>query len=413
MIKKLRIKFVLINMTLVTLVLVIVFATLLIFNAKKYREDSIRTLEHVINDEKGGLKSGMNGIKSPEDPPGNMNSVFVVSVSSDGTVAEIDDSRIAVDESFAREAVAAALKHDESFGMLQNIELRFLKKETAEGTRIAFEDCSREIDAVSSLVFAAIMIFIGGLAAFLLISLFLSKWALAPVEKAWHQQKQFIADASHELKTPLTVILANLGILSSHPGDTIQEQYRWVENTQMEASRMKQLLDSLLFLAKSDAARVPAKHREFDLSNTLLSCILPFESLAFEQKVILEERVTPGIMMNGDESQMKQLVAILLDNGCKYAKEGGTVTVTLNKKSDRPDRVVLEVINTGEPIPQEDLEHIFERFYRSDKSRVRTKGGYGLGLAIAKTIIESHKGRIQVDSSAESGTRFTVILPVL
>lgn len=413
MIKKLRKKFVLINMALVTLVLVIAFASLLVINIRKYREDSQRSLERAMDDGKGSMPADKLGNKNNDAGPDNMNPVFVVLVSEDGTIAEIDASRINVDETFAAQAVAAALDSNESFGMLSSLKLRFLKSEGTDSFRIAFEDCSHEINAVSNLVFVEIMIFIGGMAAFLLISLFLSKWALEPVERAWRQQKQFIADASHELKTPLTVILANLGILSSHPGDTIHKQYRWLDNTQTEAARMKQLLDNLLFLAKSDAAEVPQEHREFDLSNALLSCILPFEPLAYEQEVTLQEQVTPGIMMNGDEHQIKQLIAILLDNGCKYTKAGGTVTVTLKRKDDRPERAVLKVINSGEPIPKADQEHIFERFYRSDKSRVRIKGGYGLGLSIAKTITETHKGKIRVDSSLTDGTCFTVVFPVL
>lgn len=411
MIKKLRKKFILINMTLVTLVLVIVFAVLLISNTKKYREDSMRALERVLNEEWGEIPGGFTAGRGPKEIPDSMNPVFVVSLNASGSITEIDNSRITVDEEFARQAVDAARDSGKSFGMLRSFRVRFLKQETTAGIKIAFEDCGREIDAVNNLVMVSIIIFVGGMAAFLLISLYLSKWALAPVERAWRQQKQFVADASHELKTPLTVIMANLGILSAHPGDTIQEQHRWVENTQMEASRMKQLLDSMMFLAKSDASGVPAEHEEFDLSNTLLSSVLPFESIAYEQEVTLEEQIMPDIRIYGDEGQFKQLAAILLDNACKYALKGGRVAVRFH--TERPGRAVLEVQNSGEPIPQEDLEHIFERFYRSDKSRVRTKGGYGLGLAIAKTIVENHKGKIEVESSTVRGTVFKVTLPVI
>ena len=168
-----------------------------------------------------------------------------------------------------------------------------------------------------SLILTSLLILAGSMAAFFIISLFLAKWALTPVERAWDQQNQFIADASHELKTPLTVILANLKILLSHKEDTISNQFRWIENTHTEASRMKKLVENLLFLARSESNTVPAAVNTFNLSDTVWSCLLPFESVAFEQGVTLNESVTPGLSMLGDEGQIKQLTAILLDNACK------------------------------------------------------------------------------------------------
>ena len=172
---------------------------------------------------------------------------------------------------------------------------------------------------------------------------------------------------------------------------------------------MKELVDDLLFLAKSDAARAPAQLTRLDFSELVLGCLLPFEPVAFEKGVVLRSHVQPSISLLGDPGQLRQLVVILLDNACKYAGDAGTVTLTLVRSGDR---ALLTVHNTGEPIAPEHLPHLFERFDRPDISRSRGEGGYGLGLSIAQSIVQGHKGRISVESSADAGTTFTLQLPV-
>ena len=174
------------------------------------------------------------------------------------------------------------------------------------------------------------------------------------------------------------------------------------------AEQMKELVDDLLFLAKSDAARQPAARAETAMSEVALGCLLPFESVAFEAGVALKHRITPGLSLRGDEGQLRRLVMILLDNAVKYAGPGGTVTFTLERHQER---LRLAVHNTGEPIPPEHLPHLFERFYRADAARNRSGGGYGLGLAIARSIVEGHHGRLTVTSTAAAGTTFTALLP--
>ena len=257
--------------------------------------------------------------------------------------------------------------------------------------------------AVSLLIMAA------ALAVFFLISLFLSRWALRPVERSWKQQQQFVADASHELKTPLTVLLADADILLAHPDDTIASQRKWVEYMQDEAGRMRELVEDMLFLARSDSASDREQIRQtVALSDLCSNCLLSFEPVAFERGARLTDAVEPDVTVLGDESQLRRLIAILLDNACKYCGEQGTVTLTLRREGSR---AVLSVRNTGDPIPPEALPHLFERFYRADSARARDTGGYGLGLAIAAAIAESHKGKISAASTAAEGTTFTVTLP--
>jgi two-component system, OmpR family, sensor histidine kinase CiaH len=260
------------------------------------------------------------------------------------------------------------------------------------------------------LVKTSLLVGIGSLVAFFIISLYLAKWALRPAAKAWEQQKQFVADASHELRTPLTVILANAGIVLSHPEQTVHNQAKWIEYIQIEAKRMSTLIDNLLFLAKTDDAKSKINLSRVNLSDIVWGSILPFEPVIFEQNKTLVSQISPDCYIEGDESKLKELMGILLDNACKYEDENGTISVNLSEKKSE-HKVLLSVSNTGAYIPQDQVNQIFERFFRVDKSRAREQGGYGLGLAIAQSIVRMHNAKISVQSTAESGTTFTVVFP--
>ena len=409
MIRKLRKKFIIINMTLVSLVLVCVFLTISFSTYQQLRKQSVDSMQRVLsqNPDSDPFKPEIGGFRPQQQF--SFTPVFSVILNSGGSITDSYTQNVSVSDDVLQQAAQKAFSSGRSEGILLEFNLRYLRQDSADGIRIAFADMTGETDSMQSLIIRLLLIGAGGLAAFFLISLFLSGWALRPVEKAWRQQRQFTADASHELKTPLTVILANTGILLSHKNETIGGQEKWVENTRVEATRMKKLVDDLLFLAKSDDARLPAVYRPLDFSDTVLSGILPFEAVAYEQKITIQNTIEKNITVSGDSEQLKQLIFILMDNACKYTPDGGEVTVTLSREQDKAR---LAVTNTGGFIEPEDLAHIFERFYRSDKSRARMQGGYGLGLAIAKSIIDKHRGSISAVSSEHSGTTFTVVLPV-
>jgi signal transduction histidine kinase len=169
---------------------------------------------------------------------------------------------------------------------------------------------------------------------------------------------------------------------------------------------MTTLVNNLLFLAKTDDAKNNEIYSNVNFSDTLWSSMLPLESLIYEQEKILESNIEPDIFVRGDESKLKQLIVILIDNACKYSEKKGKIIVELSKKQDKVKLTVKN--NTGEIIPKDQIDNIFVRFYRVDKSRAREKGGYGLGLAIAESIVKSHNGKISVESIEETGTTFTV-----
>ena len=233
-------------------------------------------------------------------------------------------------------------------------------------------------------------------------AIWLIRRMVKPVDEAMEKQKQFVWDASHELKTPLAVISANAEVLESEVGPSKPLEY-----IQSEVRRTDQLVQSLLTLARMEKGSVQAQHVPFDLSHTVLSVALPFESAIFEAGKQLNTEVPDGIAYTGDPEMIKQLCVILLSNAQKYSDAHGLITLSLEARGDRR---ILKVHNTGPAIPEEAQQKIFDRFYRVDSSHNREIEGNGLGLAIAQSIVKEHKGKIAVASREGEGTTFTVML---
>ena len=409
MIRKLRRKFVLTNMLLVALVLLMVFAALVASNYQRLANQSRTALRAALlwSDE------GPDRFEFAAGPPEEASRVFMVPVftvtlDENGEAAEVmGGGNVSVSSETVERAVALAQGEE---GVIPELDLRYLRETGPDGeTRIAFADRGWERSTLWSMVGSFLLVGALALGAFFLISLLLSGLALQPAERAWEQQRRFVADASHELKTPLTVILTNTGILLRHPEQTVAQQRKWVEYIREEAQRMRELVEDLLFLARHDAGRDQAPAQTVDLAELLWSALLPFEPVAFEQGVTLESGIQSGVTVRGRSEELRRLAAILLDNAVKYAGPQGQVRVALAR--GEKGGACLTVRNTGPAIPPEHLEHLFERFYRADNSRARSSGGYGLGLAIAKSIVDSHRGTITVQSREEEGTCFTVRLP--
>lgn len=338
---------------------------------------------------------------------------FCAVLDSDGGLVSYQSENLTLSRQTVEQAVQAAAEEVESTqkesGTLSGLDLRYLAKEQDGQLRIAFVERTQEYASMQDFLVAAFLLGSAGLMVLFLASWLLSSWVVRPVERSWAQQKQFVADASHELKTPLTVILANTGILLSHPQDTIRQQERWVVNTQEEAVNMKKLVDEMLYLARTDAS-LQLVYSQINLSDVVWSTVLPFESVAFEQGLTLDSEIAPDIQLQADKGRLREVVRILMDNACKYCEPKGKILVYLEQDGDWAS---LMVSNSCVPsMQQQDLEHLFERFYRLDKARNREKGGYGLGLAIAKSIVEQHHGSITASMRQEGEIRFTVKLPL-
>jgi signal transduction histidine kinase len=324
---------------------------------------------------------------------------------------------------------------------------------------LALADASSLINSTLQMTGISALIWLGAMAVFFFISLLLSKIALRPVAEAWDRQRRFIADASHELKTPLTVILANNSLLLAHPNETVANQKRWILSTQAEAQRMDGLVRDLLLLARIDEAADGTANKGADKSGVFAGATLPnlpgtpdasgtpdvasrvqtpkgsgkasdqrkpridlsalvrrnllqFEAVFFERGISLTCEVANGITVDGDEEQLGRLIQILLDNASKYAGEAKgnpAVWVGLQANAASQQRAILRVTNTGDPIAPAMLPHLFERFFRGDAAHSDTEGA-GLGLSLAQAIVKAHNGSITVESSPQAGTTFTVSL---
>lgn len=248
--------------------------------------------------------------------------------------------------------------------------------------------------AVASVLYGSI-----ALTGFAAVSALLSRWLVKPVEQAWQAQGRFIADASHELKTPLTVALSNLETLLYEQDGTDKDiRRRHLEISHIELLRMKKLIDDLLFIARagSEAGKVADSGRHIvDFSNVAACCAASFEPVFFEADRSLESVIEEGCLVYGEEEGLRRVVCCLLDNACKYSSRRTATCMEL--KRTETGCVLLTVKNTGENIPEKDIDKVFERFYRMDASREQTEG-FGLGLAIAKEIMQKNRGKIRAAS---------------
>lgn len=405
MIKSLRRKFVLISMGLVSIVLLAVLLGIYSYYADNLRQESYRALERALDrsqDDKGPrFEIGGPAPEGFEAAP-----TFVVTIEKDGTFSFRSSEYINVDEAQLPEILSAVHQQNKERGELDDYGLRYLVRGAKDGERIAFTVVSLERDRIVNIFLVTASAVAGALVIFLIASILLSRWALRPVERAWQKQRQFVANASHELKTPITVILANMRIVKSHANDNVAKQMTWIGNTEEEALRMKGLVDGLLFLAKGDDMADHAVLLPMNMSDAASTMALSFEPVAFENGLKLDTEIEPGILLSGNEGQLKQLISILLDNAVKYAKSGSEVKLLLRKSQSHAE---LSVYNEGSSIGAEERRRLFERFYRVDPSR--SQPGYGLGLSIAKMITENHHGKIAADS-LKNGIVFTVLIPL-
>lgn len=432
MIRKLRVRFVSIMMLIVCTMLIIIFGLVVHMTHARIREDGFRMMENAVYAPMGTL-SDRNPKRKDENTQMNiLLPFFRVLIDADGKIVDMDggyyDLTQEGSEAVIEELVSAATAGTEKVGDLHDYNLRYYRTsakkwfnkkapdgnpmpETAlsdEGQIIVFADISSEIATMRNLYRTCVIIGLGSLASFLVISIFFARWAVRPVEEAWAQQRQFVSDASHELKTPLTVILTDAEMLKSPRFDEAHKA-QFVDNILTMSNQMRGLVESLLQLARVDNGaiqKMPLQH--IDLSGLVSDELLTFEALFFEKGLTLTEDIADGITIHGSAQHLKQVVEILLDNAQKYSEPHGTVRVTLQKSGAH--HCLLSVADPGDAISPEDLRKIFQRFYRIDEARAMNHS-YGLGLSIAENIVKNHKGRIWAES-ADGINTFRVELPM-
>ena len=414
MIKRLRRKFILINLLLVGLVLAVVFILFVGANVRRLAGQSDAALRLALSWQEGeGPPRFEIGGPPPEErePDGahrfSLIPVFVVTV-KDGAITGLNDGgQVDVSEETAAEAVKQAQSSGASQGVLRELRLRFLVERRPDGElRIAFADLGWETTSLRNLSLLSLLVWALAMVGLFFVSLLLSSVALRPAERAWQQQRQFVADASHELKTPLTVIMTDAELLQDG-GQDAASQAGFLSNILTMSRQMRALIEQMLELARTDSAESHLVLHPVDLSGLTARSLLPFEPLFFEQGLTLISQVDEGITVSGDEEALRRVLEILLDNAQKYSSPGGETQVALHRRGR--NHCALTVANQGEPIPPEARRQIFQRFYRADPARSRN-GSFGLGLSIAEGIVAQHHGTIDV-TCAGGFNRFRVELP--
>lgn len=417
MLKSLRRKFIVITMSLVGLVLVGVLGMSLYSTVRSMNSELTEDLAHALEfgaDSKptvgGSVQSpGNDGMGNSDRFPGSRMVVYVVDIDADGTILQSNNASVAISDDTLDKVVSDVLSSDGDSGSIPSSNLTWRRKVTSSGIRIAIGDTTSIHTVVSAQVLNAAVTILVAMSILFVIVWFLSKWAFEPVVESWNRQRRFVADASHELKTPLAVILANLQILERSKSERPAADQRWIDSTAEEAERMNGLVKDLLELARTDENSVGDKGGAFQATDVDLSSIadtvsLQFDAVAFEHGCGLETDIAEDVHVTGDPILLERLVKSLIENACKYAESGTDVLVALERSGSHAR---FSVTNQGVPIDPEDLPHIFDRFYRSDKARSRETGGFGLGLAIAKGIVDAHHGKIWATSTAEAGTCFS------
>jgi two-component system sensor histidine kinase CiaH len=398
MIRKLRVKFITASMVSLALVLLVILGGV---NAMSYRK-TVRDADHILallSENRGGFPKrfapdggekprprfpAAEPVFSPETPFESR--FFSVLLDGDGGVLQSDTGQIAaVDEERAGEMAQAVQKTGNAAGFCEDY--RYIRVAETGGTRFIFLDCGRALSNFRTTLAASILVALGGLLAVFLLLLVLSGRIVRPVAESYEKQRRFVTDAGHELKTPLTIIGADLDLVEPE-----LEGNEWLQDIRRQTQRLTGLTQELIYLSRMEEETPPIRRMEFPLSDLTEETARSFQGPARTQGKRLALDVQPMLSYTGDEKAVRQLLSILLDNALKYAAEEGEITVALKKEG----RVIrLAVSNTiSRPMEQETLNHLFDRFYRADQARSSQTGGYGLGLSIARSIVAAHKGKI-------------------
>ncbi len=404
MLKKLRIKFIIVSMVATLLVLTAIISFINIRNYVNINETVDRTLQ-VLKDNDGRFsmekKEPPKGI-SPEAPYETR--YFTVTFDSEGNVVAIDTKNIAaINDDVAKEYAEKLYAKNKEKGFIKDY--KYVETITTNGDKMyIFLDCSRSLRTFREFLSASIIISIAGLFVVLVLVVIFSKIIMKPVAETYQKQKQFITDANHELKTPLTIINASCEILELEMNNTENE---WTNTIKEQVARLTELTNKLVFLSKMDEENHKISMTDFSLSEVIEEAVKPYYTLALSKGKKITTDIEANVTLNGDMEMIKQAISLLLDNAIKYSDEEGNITIKLSK-SGRNKKIIVSNTTTG--VPTGDLSQLFERFYRLDKSRNSETGGHGIGLSVVKSIINLHKGKIIANSNDGKTINFIITL---
>ncbi len=393
MLKKLRKKFILVSMISISVVLFTIIGIINTYNFININNNADIVLTT--------LKDNDGKLPRKDRPHNNMmqNKYFTVYLDNNGEViSTFIDKMSFVSEENAKEY---ALKLYKNEGGYYN-KYKYLVDKKEDKITCIFLDLSRELDTFFTFLYSSIIISFCGLILVLILVLILSKIILKPFQETYQKQKQFITDANHELKTPLAVINASTEVLE------LNNENEWTRNIKEQVNKLTELTNKLIFLSRMDEDnKNNIFMTDFSLTEILNEAIKPYISLAKRQNKTFIYEIEENITYNGDTKKIKELIDILLDNAFKYSSNNGEIKIKLIKHNKN---IKLTFYNTCDNIPQGNLDILFDRFYRLDSSRNTSLGGYGIGLSIAKAIVEMHKGKINAYSSNGKEIIFTINL---
>ncbi len=408
MIHSLRKKMILISAVSITLVITIVYLAICIFGTLRLN-NIMDTLTDTISENDGYFPVFDHGHSNPHRGSMQMGIItpetrsstrfFSIWIDGDGNIIRENVASISsVTREQAREYAQEAMERRDERGWISDYRYKIVSVE--QGSLIVFVNGSMNKEVMRQFVLIALPVLIGSGFVILLFIILFSKWAVRPVAESYEKQKQFITDANHELKTPLTLILSNLDIVENEFGKN-----EWLDDIRSEGERMGVLVNQLVALSRMDEDNSNLVISSFDLTAVISDTVSEFNTLAEERGKTLLFNGTSPVLYSGDEGLIRRLTSILLDNAIKYCDPGGAICVTLSAKR----YPVLTVENTYAKVNSIELERLFDRFYRSDKARSHT-GSFGIGLSIAKAIAKNHQGDI---TSYKKGTNiigFKVVL---
>lgn len=405
MIKKLRQKFILISMFSLTFVIAIIIGIINIHNYSSIVKRADEKLELIINNngifprEKDNKIMPPDNKMSPEAPFETR--YFSVTFNNNGEVIKVNIDRIAAIDKLSAESYATSLyNNSKTKGFFKNY--RYQSKTRDTETLYVFIDCQHDLITFREFLYASLLFSLIGITTIFLLVFFSSKIILKPISESYEKQKHFITDASHELKTPLTVIDASADVLEMEVGEN-----EWITSIKDQVTRLTKLTEDLLMLSRmNETNRVI--FTDFSLSEVLEDSIKRFESVAISQGKTIETNIPNNISYNGEINMISQLFSILLDNALKYTNEKGLIKVSLSE-TEKNKKIVF--YNTCENIEIGNHDYLLERFYRKDSSRNSNTGGHGIGLSIAKSIINNHKGKINIKSDDGKSITITITLP--
>ncbi len=335
-------------------------------------------------------------IPNKEDSNGPESISYLAVVDKDKTIlATSEPSFVSLNETVYTSLVEKVDIHKTNgYFQLNGRYFAYKVQENAGKYKIAFLDINQQSDMLKQMMMAFGLVSVISLVVVVWFSNYFAGRAIAPIQSTFKKQQDFVSDASHELKTPLTIISTNVDAMLSSGEDTISNQRRWLDNIQDEVKRTTKLTNSLLYLSRSDEDYVK-QHQIFDFSLVVEEVCLMMEVQAFEKQLQLEPNIAHHVQVNGQKELLEQVVVSLLENALKYSEANSTIHVQLQQDGKYAN---LRICNPSPTLPKEKTERLFERFYRADADRNSQTGGHGLRLSICQRIVEIHKGTIQAIS---------------